>query len=291
MGTIADKLEYLNDTKSAIKTAITNRGVSVSDADTFRDYATKIGDIGETVDKSKYGVVIDTFLGNVDADGTYAKPQQGSAVNLSGISRVLRDGFAYRFTNCKITNFAANDIIEVEANAFYYAFFDNATNNTLTEFRMDSLEEINATSVFHSSLSGHYNNINISFAKLKKVNGTSIFQYFVSGTFDTRTAFPVLEEISGLSTFASFMKANSSDMWFPAIKKITGASAYYSATFSGVNGKYYFPSAMDFTGFIWNNLSTAGEIHFAAVNQAAIEACDGYANKWGFTGATIYFDL
>lgn len=42
MGTIADKLEYLNGTKAAIKTAIEGKGVTVHDGTTFRGYAALI---------------------------------------------------------------------------------------------------------------------------------------------------------------------------------------------------------------------------------------------------------
>lgn len=45
MGTTADKLEYLNGTKAAIKTAIVAKGVTVPDGTPFREYATKIDDI------------------------------------------------------------------------------------------------------------------------------------------------------------------------------------------------------------------------------------------------------
>lgn len=45
MGTIADKLTYLQGTKSAIKDAIVAKGVSVENGTPFRDYATKIGEI------------------------------------------------------------------------------------------------------------------------------------------------------------------------------------------------------------------------------------------------------
>lgn len=43
MGTTADKLEYLFITKEQIKQAIIAKGVEVSDSDTFRSYAEKIG--------------------------------------------------------------------------------------------------------------------------------------------------------------------------------------------------------------------------------------------------------
>lgn len=45
MGTTLNKLNYLFDTKTAIKNAIKNKGVSVSDSDTFRSYANKINQI------------------------------------------------------------------------------------------------------------------------------------------------------------------------------------------------------------------------------------------------------
>ena len=42
---ITNKLTYLEQTKEGIKQAIINKGVNVSDSDTFRSYASKIGDI------------------------------------------------------------------------------------------------------------------------------------------------------------------------------------------------------------------------------------------------------
>lgn len=55
MGTISEKLTYLEETKELIKQAIVDKGVEVNDTDTFRSYADKISEIegggggGETV--------------------------------------------------------------------------------------------------------------------------------------------------------------------------------------------------------------------------------------------------
>lgn len=54
MGSIADKSNYLIATKKAIKTALVEKGVSVSDSDTFRSYADKVKSIeagGGSADK------------------------------------------------------------------------------------------------------------------------------------------------------------------------------------------------------------------------------------------------
>lgn len=45
MGTTAEKLEYLNATKAAIKDAIVAKGVDVPDSTTFRQYAEKVQQI------------------------------------------------------------------------------------------------------------------------------------------------------------------------------------------------------------------------------------------------------
>lgn len=60
--TISDKLTYLEGTKSAIKDAIVAKGVAVSDSDTFRSYADKIGQIsgggGGKVNLNDYGLTL-----------------------------------------------------------------------------------------------------------------------------------------------------------------------------------------------------------------------------------------
>lgn len=53
MGTIAEKLTYLDGTKTAIKNAIIAKGVSVGENDTFRSYATKIGNISTLKGQTK----------------------------------------------------------------------------------------------------------------------------------------------------------------------------------------------------------------------------------------------
>ena len=72
MGTTADKLEYLQGTKAAIKEAIVNKGVAVPDGTTFRGYAEKIGDIIDVPDLSNPGAAGDLRSGKqlVGADGS-----------------------------------------------------------------------------------------------------------------------------------------------------------------------------------------------------------------------------
>ena len=77
MGTITDKLNKLAETKSAIKTAIVNKGVAVSDSDTFASYANKITSIegGGTPTEGIYGVFI------YDTNGNLTKPEEWDTAN------------------------------------------------------------------------------------------------------------------------------------------------------------------------------------------------------------------
>ena len=77
MGTITDKLNKLAETKSAIKTAIVNKGVAVSDSDTFASYADKIASIegGGTPTEGIYGVFI------YDTNGNLTKPEEWDTTN------------------------------------------------------------------------------------------------------------------------------------------------------------------------------------------------------------------
>lgn len=72
MGTTADKLEYLDGTKSAIKQAIVGKGVAVPDGTTFRAYAKKIGSIVKVPSLSNPGSASDLRSGKqlVGADGS-----------------------------------------------------------------------------------------------------------------------------------------------------------------------------------------------------------------------------
>lgn len=80
MGTIADKLLYLQDTKSAIKDAIVAKGVTVPTGTTFREYATKIGDITTGSSGSSGSEIADTWV----------RPSQWLALpnNVDGVQKV-----------------------------------------------------------------------------------------------------------------------------------------------------------------------------------------------------------
>lgn len=292
MATIAEQLTSLANTKTAIKDAIVAKGVAVADTDTFASYATKIGEIqsgGEVVDKTKFGVSIDDIFGNVDADGMYVAPTEPFVLDLSGVKSVKADAFTGAFVARPVSRVVANDIISVGDRAFKNSFADNP-NGLVVNF--DGLEQIETREVFYTAFV-YAKSLTASFAKLKKVSGASVFrEAFRDKKIIPDEVFPALEEISGTDAFTQFGQFVRDDViTFGKVKKVVGSSASYNATFIFYQMViWHFPSAIDFSGYIFYSTG-AKEIHFAAANQAAIEACAGYTNKWGATNATIYFDL
>lgn len=295
MATIAEQLTSLANTKTAIKEAIVAKGVAVADTDTFASYATKIGEIqsgggGEVVDKTKFGVSIDNLLGNVDADGTYIAPTEPFVLDLSGVKSVKADAFPNAFVASPVSRVVANDIISVGDRAFKNSFADNP-NGLVVNF--DGLEQIEARDAFYTAFASAKKSLTASFAKLKKVSGVSVFREAFRGKkIIPDETFPALEEVGGADAFTQFGQFVGGDViTFGKVKKVVGSSASYNGTFLCYQMVIWqFPSAIDFSGYIFYS-SGAKEIHFAAANQAAIEACDGYANKWGATNADIIFDL
>ena len=261
--------------------------------------------VEKKVAKTKYGCSIDNFLGNVDADGTYIAPSEPFEVNLAGVKSVnTSNDFPYKFYKSRIKKLTANDLVSIIGTSGFEGVCTNS--QFLEEAHFDNLEEINDSYVFSNAFNGCYSVKKITFSKLKKVTGSLAFKNAFKGigisvpVLNIEEIFPALEEISNdsFNTFVdlTYHASQGKPIIFPAVKKIIGGSSAYSKNVFGgyyvQNSVWNFPSATEFTGYIWNITSSyAGEIHFAAANQAAIEACEGYDYKWGFQNATIYFDL
>ena len=254
--------------------------------------------VEKKVAKTKFGASVDSFLGDVDADGNYVKPSESFEVNLAGVKKAASNDFNCSFyRNEGITKFIANDLIQARGTPFSQTAY--AASN-LEEVHIDSLEvlDVSVSNCFYQAFGYCTKLKKATFAKLKSVlgGGNVFYGCFAGVSLNVSEVFPSLEEIAGVSAFDNFIKYNKDDViTFLKIKKITGGQQSYNSTFGSFyaqNTVWNFPSATEFTGYIWNvGASYAGEIHFAAANQAAIEACEGYSYKWGFQNATIFFDL
>lgn len=101
MGTTAQKLQAIQNSKAAIKAAIEAKGVS-NVGDVLSTYATKIADI-PAGGGSKYGLTIDDVLGDVDANGVLQFPSGTGAFTANDIVEIPLSGMSSKFYNSGIT--------------------------------------------------------------------------------------------------------------------------------------------------------------------------------------------
>lgn len=246
------------------------------------------------IDKTKYGVSIDSLLGDVDENGVYTKSKEPIVLDLTGVKTVGLYGFSYRFYRSNVeVSIIAPDVISV----LRYGFEQVAAGAAKITARFDSLEEITNGSAFDGAFSsgGAYTSPDIDavFPRLKKIGAQYAFRdCFDSKYVDLDKTFPALEEIINSPLCFRGLKAGQT-YTFSKLKKIVGESSKYSATFY-VNAfgtiSINLPSATELSGYVCYTASSYKcVLHFASANQAAIEACDGYSYMFGAT--EIYFDL
>ena len=84
-----------------------------------------------------------------------------------------------------------------------------------------------------------------------------------------------------------YCRANAIDFSLPVCESIGLKAFYYCSRIVTLN----LPACTSIDSSAFSNCSRLTSIHFAAANQATIEALSGYSSKFGASSATIYFDL
>ena len=169
MGTITDKLNKLAETKSAIKTAIVNKGVAVSDSDTFASYADKINAIsggGSTPTEGIYGVFI------YDTNGNLTKPEEWDTANNDSAI-----GVAVISDNCSfiIEKTMSYSNMQWGGEGTIISGIATTTNSNTAE--TDYLGESNTTKIINQLGSGNAPAAEYCRGRSCTVNGTTLYGY------------------------------------------------------------------------------------------------------------------
>ena len=215
MGTITDKLNKLAETKSAIKTAIVNKGVAVSDSDTFASYADKIASIsgGGTPTEGIYGVFI------YDTNGNLTKPEEWDTANNDSAV-----GVAVIDENCSfvIGKEASSEKMAYDPN-YQKLNWDHIINEGYIEdIKLDYAGEANS-SIVRGLTSGETNAFNWAYGKTITVNGTTLYGYLGAGG-EWQTAINNKAAIdSALSKIGGNVISTNSNHW---------ASSQYSSDYA-----------------------------------------------------------
>ena len=148
MGTVIDKLNYLKETKTAIRNALVDKGVEVADTDTFRSYAQKVVDIpvgGGDIDALIDGTLTE-ITSNVTTIRNYAfyRYDKLTSVNFPLVTSIGKSAFVY-CTNLISANFPLATSVGYslfqECNSLREATFPLATSIDNSAFYNTSLRE------------------------------------------------------------------------------------------------------------------------------------------------------
>lgn len=243
------------------------------------------------IDKTKYGVSIDNILGDVDENGVLQVASvTATTMDLTGVKTLPEQYFThyFQYDRVKVEHFYAPDLEDMTyLEECSYMFYYNKAIKTAV-FGYKEVARQGFEYAFYST------SCVARFPRLKIINGAFAFdRAFSQMLIPFEETFPVLEEVSGNRVFGYIGITNiDKKITIPSLIKIVGATSSTYATFNGISSpKFYLPKCTTLEGnYIFPSSTT--EIHFAAENQAAIEASAGYASKWGAgSSCTIFYDL
>ena len=167
MGTITDKLNKLAETKSAIKTAIVNKGVSISDTDTFASYADKIASIsGGGPTEGIYGVFI------YDTNGNLTKPEEWNTANND-----LAVGVAVIDEYCSFVIEKTMSYSSMQWGGYGTEISGIVTTENSSIAKIDYAGESNTTEIINQLGSGNAPAADYCRSRSCTVNGTTLYGY------------------------------------------------------------------------------------------------------------------
>lgn len=279
---------------------VNNQDITVTENGTYtaEDGYTGLGTVNVNVPSggeltNRFGATLDTFIGDVNANGELAQPTEDVDLDFSGVKKIGSESLAYAFYGKKVRSVNLNDLIDCGNRALNYAFTAaiGATAQKPLIFSVNSLESVTKHDAFNSVCMGVVY-CEPSFKKLKYISANSAFSSaFNSARIQPDKVFPALEGISGDSALSQFRGVAAGDkLYFSKVKKIVGG-APYGTTMNFYNKlKYYYPRLTEVSKYIAYS-SGVSEFHFAKAHQALLEACEGYDYKWSGANPDIYFDL
>ena len=213
-----------------------------------------------------------------------------TSVDLSALTTVSGgSGMANAFQGCTgITSVDLSALTTVSGSNAMNSAFSGCTG--ITSVDLSALTTVNESYAMYSTFSGCTGITSVNLSSLTTIgtdssstNYTHFSDTFYNCTNLTTLSFPNLEKIycTGGANYGTFRDNNKvQKMYFPKLDTITyGTGASTTNQNSCKN--------------IFSGCASLTELHFGAVNQAAIEASPGYSTAWG-RGAgnvTIYFDL
>ena len=221
---------------------------------------------------TQFGLTAEQMVGTADTDGNLTYPTLPS-ITFTGFKYIPDFGYRYKFFQRNFetgASVAFPDLTNVAINSMDSCF---GQSPSLTSVDLSALTTVGASgmaSCFYlcTSLTS------VDLSALTTVDTNGLYYCFHDCESLTSVDLSSLTSVGRLGLSYCFGEcASLTTISFPALTDVQTDS------FGGTNS------------YCFRNCTALTEIHFRADMQTTIEAMTGYADKWGATGATIYFDL
>jgi len=306
--TIASEITRINNNIAAAYTACNNKGATMPVTQNSANLATCIGSItGGGGSSTKYGVSMDSILGDVDANGVLQQPSVSGSLVFTGVQDIAVDAMYYRFySNPTITSVSFPDLTTISGSSgLSYAFSYCPTlasvnlsslttvsglnglsqsfrNTALTSVNLSSLTTISGNSGLSSAFSNCASLASVDLSSLTTISGSNGLSSAFQSTALTSVNLSSLTTVSGSTAMNGtfYSCKNLSTLSFPALTTTSFGS--YTNQFSNM-----------FNSSTGSTSSTSGlTVHFPSNLQATIQGLDGYPTFGGSASLiTLAFDL
>lgn len=229
--TVASEITRIKTNIANAYNSASEKGATLPDVQNSDNLADCISSITGGGSGSKYGISIDSVLGDVDDNGVLLQPTDGFNAVFNGVKDVGDKGLYCKFYAGSIANCSFPDLEDVTgARALESAF----ANSTLSEIDFPKLTNISGTQAFlrafeRTSIS------KVPFTNLKTLTGRTCLSYVFNDCKNLITIeFPELESVSGYNCFQYVAGNNNSyleTISFPKLKTVQGERAFGSIAY------------------------------------------------------------
>lgn len=262
----------------------------------------------EIIDKKRFNADYNTWVGVLDDNGKLNYETDPSEIIFTGVKDIgdwaLTNKFCYKKSMPISVSFPDLEVISGE-NALNYAFYQSG----ITYIDFGNLTEISGDFAMASCFTNCTGLTFISFPNLTTISGKSGCHSMLSGCSNITDAdLRRVTYVSGNSSMDSMFSGNNAltKINLNSLKSVTNTT---SSTVNAMQQMFKncsnltsirFPSLVEISGQafgssssndIFDSCSKLRQIHFRIDAENTIKSLDRYAEKWGATNATIYFDL
>ena len=273
---VADQINRIKTNIANTYTAAQAKGATMPQTQNSDNLATCVQSIttGGGGGSTQFGLTAEQMLGTVNEYGTLSVPALPS-ITFNSVKFLSNSALYYKFYGCEFepgSEVVFPDLIDVDSPTAITSCFRDTTGLEKASFpALKSLGNNSFQYVFADSEIK-----SVSFPALTTVYSQAMISCFSGCEKLTEVNFPVLSTLSYSSSLSSTFKGciALTTISFPALTDVQ-TNSFGTASYN----------------YCFNGCTALTEIHFRADAQTAIEAMTGYADKFGASSSTIYFDL